>query len=110
MSTDDLEFSSPAPGVVRQNHAPRLCAGEYCVIHNPSGHHMNMWPTVFRSDQRHLILRAPHFGKIFVLTERICPHGIGHPDPDSLAYARRVAGDEFVGGMGIHGCDGCCHA
>ncbi len=32
--------------------------------------------------------------------ERTCAHGIGHPDPDSLAW---------LGCEGIHGCDGCCH-
>lgn len=36
--------------------------------------------------------------------ERICPHGVGHPDPDSLAYLDAVG----VKGAGIHGCDGCC--
>ena len=30
-------------------------------------------------------------------TERLCPHGIGHPDPDDTRAAKR-----------IHGCDGCC--
>lgn len=30
--------------------------------------------------------------------ERICPHGVGHPDPDCM-YAKRDT---------VHGCDGCC--
>ena len=29
--------------------------------------------------------------------ERVCPHGIGHPDPDRPHH-----------GGGVHGCDGCC--
>lgn len=29
------------------------------------------------------------------LIERRCPHGIGHPDPDTV-------------GDTVHGCDGCC--
>jgi hypothetical protein len=33
--------------------------------------------------------------------ERICEHGIGHPDPDD----RRIRTGED---MGDHGCDGCC--
>jgi hypothetical protein len=36
--------------------------------------------------------------------ERICPHGIGHPDPDDMAYWKSI-GEES---MGVHGCDGCC--
>lgn len=31
--------------------------------------------------------------------ERVCPHGVGHPDPDEVY--RDI--DDFV-----HGCDGCC--
>ena len=31
--------------------------------------------------------------------ERLCPHGVGHPEP----------GKKHHGG-GIHGCDGCCTA
>lgn len=63
-------------------HDSDKCAGEHCVIHNPSDHHMREWPTHFRSDRG--------------ITERICPHGIGHPDPDDITADR------------IHGCDGCC--
>lgn len=40
------------------------------------------------------------------LAERVCRHGIGHPDPDSLAYLE----SRGVEGMGVHGCDGCCTA
>ena len=36
--------------------------------------------------------------------ERICEHGVGHPDPDSLEFFRSIG----VTSMGIHGCDGCC--
>jgi len=70
-------------------HDPKACAGQACCIHNPSEHHMREWP---------LELRAS------TLMERICPHGIGHPDPDSLAYFNRIGEDDF----GVHGCDGCC--
>lgn len=64
-------------------HSVRSCTGPPCVIHSPSDHHMRDWPLYWRND-------ASKF-------ERICPHGIGHPDPDDL-------------GPGVHGCDGCCHA
>lgn len=71
-------------------HPPERCDGEFCVVHNPSDHSMKDWPVHFRFDA--------------YLTERICPHGIGHPDPDDLAFHKRSG----RGGMGVHGCDGCC--
>ena len=47
-----------------------------------SDHAMRSFPQSFRSDAGFI--------------ERICPHGIGHPDPD----------DPFA--PSVHGCDGCC--
>ena len=61
-----------------------------CVIHNPSVHHMRDWPMVLRES---------------TLIERTCPHGVGHPDPDSLDYFIQRDPDTR---LGIHGCDGCC--
>lgn len=63
------------------------CEGERCIYHNPSAHHMDSWP----------IARGG---------ERVCPHGVGHPDPDYLAWRHRVTNGETV--AGVHGCDGCC--
>jgi len=73
-------------------HAERECAGQYCVIHNPSEHHMSGWPIEIRRDKN-------------CLTERICPHGVGHPDPDSLVW---INGEFGENAWGVHGCDGCC--
>lgn len=56
-----------------------------CVIHGPSDHHMIGWPTHWRDDMKKM--------------ERLCPHRVGHPDPDDCA---------FRDDPGIHGCDGCC--
>ena len=42
--------------------------------------------------------------------ERICKHGVGHPDPDDLAFKKRIA-EKFGRDSydeGIHGCCGCC--
>jgi hypothetical protein len=36
-------------------------------------------------------------------TERICEHGVGHPDPDDVGY---WAGRGYD--ITRHGCDGCC--
>lgn len=78
-------------GVMVKTHRPDRCKGQFCVIHNPSNHHMRKWPTVIRTDKMYLV-------------ERLCDHGVGHPDPDSLAYFIRVGYDS----LGVHGCDGCC--
>jgi hypothetical protein len=34
------------------------------------------------------------------IIERICPHGVGHPDPDDPKMMEVYEA--------IHGCDGCC--
>lgn len=71
-------------------HDERKCAGETCVIHNPTEHHMREWPRVWRNDRG--------------IFERICEHGIGHPDPDQ--FPRWEKTDQMY--EGIHGCDRCC--
>jgi hypothetical protein len=56
---------------------------------------MREWPQNFRPDR--------------ALTERICPHGIGHPDPDDIAFKQMIAGtDPEDVPEAVHGCDGCC--
>lgn len=70
-------------------HTRDKCAGRHCVLHNPSDHHMREWRLLWRADRR--------------IMERLCPHGMGHPDPDDMAYQRTIGGDS-----GVHGCDGCC--
>jgi hypothetical protein len=72
-------------------HPKMSCAGQNCVIHNPSDHHMRDWPTHWRDE--------------LGLMERLCPHGIGHPDPDSLDYLTGIGHED----RGTHGCDGCCN-
>ena len=49
-------------------HNSSNCVGEYCTIHNRSDHIMRSFPQHWRGDR--------------AIMERICPHGIGHPDPD----------------------------
>ena len=75
-------------------HDPARCEGQPCCIHNPSDHHMRDWTQHWRDDLR--------------LMERICPHGVGHPDPDHIAYVERCFGAEHADGEAVHGCDGCC--
>ncbi|WP_169807239.1 hypothetical protein [Herbidospora cretacea] len=42
------------------------------------------------------------------LMERLCRHGVGHPDPDDIDRKRRARGDDFAWAEAVHGCDGCC--
>ena len=74
-------------------HNPSVCAGEACTLHNPSDHHMAAWPLVLRESG---------------LMERKCPHGVGHPDPDSVAWAEANGPEACRASWRIHGCDGCC--
>lgn len=90
-------------------HSPDDCQSRPCVIHAPSDHSMRSFPTHFRFDRG--------------LMERICPHGVGHPDPDDLNYKladaelrataleSQTERESILGkaiAEGIHGCDGCC--
>lgn len=82
----------PSGLLIHHNQAD--CAGEHCCIHNPSDHKMRDWPLHWRADRG--------------LMERICPHGVGHPDPDDIAHKRRLYGDDYADAAAVHGCDGCC--
>lgn len=68
--------------VIYNVHQKHDCRGPPCPIHHLTDHHMRSFPQHFRQDRR--------------IMERICPHGVGHPDPDDQTTDR------------IHGCDGCC--
>jgi hypothetical protein len=71
-------------------HGASACAPP-CPFHGPTDHHMRAWPMNRRESG---------------LIERICPqHGVGHPDPDSLAYWIALG----RGYLAIHGCCGCCN-
>ena len=75
----------------KQCKATRKAGGPvHCAVHRPSEHHMRSWPMLLRSS---------------TLLERLCPHGVGHPDPDSAAYLDWRDG---IDSWGLHGCDGCC--
>jgi hypothetical protein len=68
-------------------HRKDQCLGEVCTIHNRSNHVMRGFPQHWRVDR--------------MIIERICAHGVGHPDPDEY---RVLNGEDD----GTHGCDGCC--
>lgn len=72
-------------------HDPSLCADRGCAIHNhPSDHPLKNAPLNWRDDRG--------------ILERICVHGVGHPDADSAEYLRSI-GRAYEN---VHGCDGCC--
>ena len=78
-------------GVRMRVHARHTCDPAFtCIIHSPTNHHMRSWHLHWRSDRG--------------IFERICPHSIGHPDPDQREFWK-LRGRT---GEGVHGCDGCC--
>jgi hypothetical protein len=83
-----------ANGLLTNVHPASACAKQSwgCWIHNPLPHALSHAPVVWRSDRQ--------------FAERICEHGIGHPDPQDVLYNRRVLGRDIA----VHGCDGCCGA
>jgi hypothetical protein len=84
---DRASYTLEHSGVVLTNvHSIVKCLGEPCTIHNRSAHHMRVWPQHWRDDRG--------------IMERTCPHGVGHPDPDSPWPPDSS--------NWIHGCDGCC--
>lgn len=94
LNVETNEFGFVGDGVKLAGlHAETAECREFgCVVHNPTSgaaanrHH---WPYNWREDHG--------------LMERVCPHGIGHPDPDAAAYNTRH-GREYEN---IHGCCGC---
>ena len=87
-----MEKYKTGTGQIINVHEEKDCKGKNCVIHNPSDHLMKDWPTHWRDDRS--------------LMERFCKCGVGHPDPDDLAFKASLGMDARV--EGIHGCCGCC--
>lgn len=92
--TTAREFTTDTGQHLFNVHTASECRGA-CPIHKPSMHHMRDWPLHYREDRG--------------MFERLCPHGVGHPDPDSLH--RMVEYHEDLEAS-IHGCchKGCCYA
>lgn len=90
---DRMEIFIDGNGRKVDVHASGQCAGQNCSIHNPSNHVLKDAPLTWRSDRR--------------MMERICSHGVGHPDPDDVSYNVMVL-DKDEESYSMHGCDGCC--
>ena len=91
-----LEKYTTGTGQNIRVHNRSECEGTYCSVHNPSDQHMKDMRTHWRYDRG--------------IMERICEHGVGHPDPDDLAYRVRMYKKAGMptDHLGVHGCDGCC--
>ncbi len=69
-------------------HDPADCEGRGCGIHNhPSDHPLKEAPLNWREDSG--------------ILERICKHGVGHPDLDAALYLASI-------GKGVENVHGCC--
>lgn len=61
-------------------HPSTRCVSQPCALHNRTDHSMRKFPQLWRGDRK--------------IIERICPCGVGHPDPDDPTTDR------------VHGCCG----
>lgn len=96
-ATDPIFGAQKRPGsFVLKTHGETECRGEFCCIHKPSDHALKDAPLNWRADR--------------YMMERICEHGIGHPDPDDLAFKRSIMTRQAYRARAYdsHGCDGCC--
>lgn len=66
--------------------------------YNHPGSVMNGWPIARRTDT---------FSR--GLIEAFCPHGVGHPIPESIDHLDKHGPPGAQGSWGVHGCDGCCY-
>lgn len=72
-------------------HDPQLCEGRGCAVHNhPTDHPLKNAPLNWREDRG--------------ILERICEHGVGHPDADSANYLSSIG----RGYENYHACCMCC--
>src|SRR5882757_3669925 len=75
-------------------HDADKCEGQFCCIHHPSDHPLKDATLQWRADRG--------------MMERQCAHGVGHPDPDGVAFVARTEGEDTAEAFSMHGCCGCC--
>lgn len=64
-----------------------------CPVHNPSNEAIAIGRLFWRDDRG--------------IFERICEHGVGHPDHDMLRWMERTRGADYARVESVHGC--CWH-
>lgn len=85
-----------ADGTLLQTHPAWSCAGQFCCVHNPSDHPLRDAPLFWLQDTRSM--------------DRLCSHGVRHPDYDDFAFKVRSGFPRYMLAIvGAHSCDGCCH-
>lgn len=92
------EFVTDVGQLILNVHVEKDCEGHNCCIHNPSDHHMREWPLKWR--------HIGYGGRGHMV--RLCAHGVSHPDPDDVAFYRRLFGDDVAEDLAEHHCDHCC--
>lgn len=92
-----LDLFTDSSGREWRVHKKAICADSYCAIHNPSEHPLKDAKIVLRSG-------SPFSSKPHGFVERFCPCGIGHSDPDSVAFYDSIG----YTGTDVHGCCGHC--
>jgi hypothetical protein len=89
------KFFDDFGNIITNVHMPTdMCVKVGCCIHAPTLHRLIEFKQLWRSDVH--------------LMERICPHGVGHPDPDHIDYVKATRGLQRAATESVHGCDGCC--
>ena len=83
-------------GDMLRTHPQSRCAGDACSIHNPSDHPLRDAPQLWNALSQSM--------------DRVCSHGVVHPDYDDFAFnVRSGASPLRLRLLGAHDCDGCCH-
>lgn len=88
------DLISQRDGSLLATHPADRCEGRNCVIHNPSDHALKDAPIDWDPGTRR--------------TNRICTHGVHHPDPDHLSFVYETYGMFEWMQHKHHRCDGCC--
>lgn len=89
----DLADNPEGPKVSRLNfvHSQMACAYRHCAIHGTASiHPLSMEPLIWDDD--------------YQTVQRLCAHGIKHPDKDNVDYFEEIGGFPYVHNQ----CDGCC--
>lgn len=95
--------------VLTNVHPREMCEGHPCCIHAPSAHPLVNAPTHWSMGHGWIDDDdGVDFWQRGEIMQRICPHGVFHPDPDDLTFIRETKGEEAAERLAEHECCGCC--
>jgi hypothetical protein len=103
----DLVYVTGTRQVLTHVHDPSACAEQdHCVIHNPSGHPLVNAPTHWRVQE----VVGEEDVELIQIMQRICSHGVFHPDLDDLIFIAETKGPLAASRAKHHECcEGeCC--